>query len=483
MSKADVLFIGLLCGLPPDHDFIKGTSGDPETVMALGRGVQLSKDDILYLVHEGRSIFEDDAIWKNFQKIENYLHRAGEPLQPQDLDCVLPNYRSLIQVAAIHRATDKLFSASIWKNRMSEMEDKWHSLPPGDRKNFDFQEMRREVAKAEGRELREDQLERIGYSQGKLAFAIRSGRLREAIDYLSRNGDRLRKEDLFLRDNDNQTILDFYPAWDHFEQWYPELLRHNEGFTAEDFLRTRVESRGPLATLISHNMLHKVFKAEFWNKNPEEMLRVFSHVPEDKKSAVDIDNVLAEIIEMNFGKEFDVAMMCNPNDFLRPVPGPVLKGRNGQVVEVLPGMLKTFWESFNTIVSGMDWAGEPLKLSHLRHRSVLLDENFIQTGIRHGKLETILHLARENGEYITPEDFCHKNTKGQSALSETIRRRQTALLFAPDLWVGRARDMLALWNEVPQEAQKGIDINASLSQVNRLTLRRAAGNRPAPVFS
>lgn len=483
MSKADILYLGLVCGLPPEHDFIKSAMADPETVMALGQGIKLSKDDVLYMIHDGRSIFDYSEVWKNFSKIEGYLARSGESFQPQDLDVILPNYKSLVQNAAGHNAVDMLFSPGIWKGRMTSMEEKWYSLPKNDRRFSDFQQIRREVAKAEGRVLREDQLERMGYSQGKLAFALRNGRLKEAMTYLESSGDRLRKEDMFLRDSDNQTILDFYPAWDHFEQWYPELLRHDDGFTVEDFLATRVDSRGPLATVVNHNMLHKVFRAEFWAKNPQDMLRLYSHVPEDKKAALDIDGVLADIIEINYGQEFDVALMNHPDEFMRPVPGPELKGRNGQPITVFPGMLKTFWESFNTIVSVMDWNQNPMTLAHLRRRSPLLNESFVHTGIRYGKLETILHLARESGEGMRLDDFCRKNGRGQTALSEVIRRKQAALLFAPDLWVGRVQEMLTLWNEMPQDARRGIDIHVAHSQANRMSLRRAAASRPSPMLS
>lgn len=478
MNKAKTLLIGLMCKMRPEHDLVKNYMHDAEAHEQTLRGdVVLTKDDLFNPMPNGKVVFEYKEVWDNFSVITDWLARNGEALTVADLERTATG-KTLLKFAEDKIALDKIFTPDIWKGRMKDMENTWYAIAQLERNKYDFLKLRRAVAAADGQELREDQLLKMGTDADKVKAAVRSGgsTFSDLTRLLESKGDRLRKGDILLRDNSNETPLDAFAAWSNFDTWYAELEKNGEAFTVNDWLTQRATSKTPLALAVQHNALPKIFTPQHWANDPDGMMMLFEQVPADKRSAVDIQDVLNKIIETNFGAQLNVENLRTRYQLFAALPGPAMKDSEGKLVAIQPLMLKKVWDNVSGLRERLQQTGADLSLGDLRRRVGLTNDTLIHVAVRSGRFDEILKLAREkNGDVLTIDDLTAKNRRDQTVLDEIVKQGQVKDLFSPDLWVGRVGEMIQAWSLVPADGRKDIDFPAIHSRTNMLSLRRAAG--------
>jgi hypothetical protein len=483
MNKAKTLMLSLMCKMKPEHDLVKGYMHDSEAHEQMLRGdVVLTKDDLFMPLPNGKLVFEYKEVWDNFSVVTDWLARSGEALVIEDLEKTASG-KTLLKHAEDKAALDKLFTPDIWKGRMKDMENAWYAIGLSERNKYDFLKIRRAVSAVDGQDLREDQLLQLGTDADKIKGAVRSGgtNFADLVKVLEAKGEHLRKGDLLLRDNSNETPLDAFGAWSNFETWYAELEKNGETFTLEDWLTKRASSKTPLELAVQHNALAKIFTPQHWASDPDGMMTLFEQVPADKRSAVDIQDVLNKIIETNFGDQLNVETIRTRHQLFAPLPGPAMKDHEGKPVAIQPLMLKKVWEGFGALRERLQQTGADLNLADLRRRAGLTNDTFIHVAVRSGHFDDVLALVRQRKhDSLTIEDLTAKNRRDQTVLDEIVKQDKVKDLFSPDLWVGRVGEMIQAWNLVPEAGRKDIDFHGIHSRTNMLSLRRAAGPGLAP---
>lgn len=482
MNKAQTYLLGMICKLKPDHDLVCDLQYDSDIVQAFATSAtKLTREDLFQPAPNGKFIFEYKEIWSGFPKILKILEEAGEPLRPEDLYKPVIDGKTLVRMAESRYALDELFTPSIWKGNMEAMENAWYAFPMSERNKYDFQRLRSAVAHAEGRTTREEQLEKAGITAEKMRVALRLGDLRDVRAALEKHGDHLRSADLFLRDNSNDTALDSFAAWNNIDVWMPELQKHGEIPAWQDWLASRAGSRTPLAKAIEHGTAWKLFRPEYWQKNPDDMLRLYEHIPPEKRGTIHIHDSLNKIMDMNFGDSVDIGALKTRSSLFAPVAGKEMRGAGGQAVRVMPIMLEKTWKNIDAIRDSLRAGGQDLALCDLRQRAGFVDDTLLHVAVRSGQFGAVLKIAKDNRETITIDDLLAKNARGQCILDDLVQQGKIKDLMDPALWAGRVPEMAAVWNILPTAARKDIDFGAIHSRANILSLREGLKNRqPRP---
>lgn len=482
MNKAQTYLLGMVCQLKPDHELVRDLQYDSEVIQAFAASAtKLTREDLLGKAPNGKYAFEYKEVWQNFSKILKIMEQSGDLLRPEDIVKPVMDGKSLLRMAESRNALDEIFVPAIWKGRMEAMENAWFTLSFSERNKYDFQRIRSAVAHAEGRTTREEQLEKAGITADKMRVSLRLGDLRDVKAALERHGDHLRSADLFLRDNSNDTALDSFAAWNSIDSWMPELLKHGEMPAWHEWLTSRAGNRTPLGKALEHGAAWKLFRPEYWQKNPDDMLRLYEHVPPEKRGMIQIHESLSKIMDMNFAGSVDIGALKTRASLFTPIAGREMHGVGGEVVRVMPVMLEKTWKNIDLIRENLRAAGQDLALSDLRQRVGFVDDTLLHVAVRHGQFDAVLRLAKDTQDVIALDDLLAKNARGQCVLDDLVQQGKIKNLMEPDLWVGRVRDMVAVWNVLPAAARKDIDFGAIHSRVNILSLREGLKNRqPQP---
>ena len=479
MNKAQIFLIGMICALKPEHDLVKGLHHDSDIIRAFSSSATpLTKLDLFSTAPNGKSIFEYQEIWDSFPKIIELLSAQGESITPQDIATPLENGKTLLRMAADRQCLQQLFVPHIWKGKAEQMENVWYGHPQSERNKYDFEKSRRALAHAEGRTTREEQLERMNLLPERVRTAIRMGNIDEIKATMEKYGDRFRKEDLWMRDHTNETVLDSFAAWSNVDIWMKELQKHNDMPTVEDWLTSRAGSKTPLAKAADHGSAYKIFKPEYWHKNPEDMLRLYEHVPLEKRGLIHINETLNYIMNVNFGDRVDLDTMTSCDRLFATLDGPALRGIGGKTISVQPVMLEKIWKNIGQVRAQLQSSGEDLQLADLRRRTGFVEDSLIHVAIRHGQLDALLDIAKTTGDHLGFDDLTAKNARGQCPLDDLMAQGRIKTILQPGLWVGRVNDLVRVWKILPEPARRDIHFESIHSQANRLSLRQALHSGP-----
>ena len=489
MDKGKYLLIAMLCGLDSSQAEVRDILSDPDVVRQMAAGIRVTKDELFAAKIKNSSIFERGETWTNIERIIDYIRQGGEEIEVADFMKPVSFNRSALKMAQECGSLNKLFTPKIWAGHSAEMESLWFTLTSPVRMQHDFRAIRRAVAQAEGRVLREDQLEKMGIRDYEIRSALRDGDLTNVKRKLAEHGERIRKEDVFLLDSNGETVLEMFNTWRNFDRIVDELASHGEKFTADDFLFKRGDAKTPLQRAADHGFLGQVFAPKIWSDRPREMMALYERVPQDRRGKIDINKILSVILEAIYGKAAEI----DENVTLAQLIA-VLNQREMAEADsahpfrpLRPLGLKGTWEKMDFVRRILAARGEKVTLSHLRLESGPGGEACLIHSTRAGCFSQIMSMLRESGEYLDAKDLMSKPAGQDKALLDIlVENKELPVLFMPENWVGRAQEMLALRGKIPNHACGDLNMGEILGQVNRLTLReryaagRAAGPGPAP---
>lgn len=90
----------------------------------------------------------------------------------------------------------------------------------------------------------------------------------------------------------------------------------------------------------------------------------------------------------------------------------------------------------------------------------------------------VMELSAKGGDKITLDDFDAKDRHGRTLLGVLAQWEKLGQVFRSEYWHGREQDVKALWQRVPEAAQKQVDFQEVVSGLNRNTLRESLRKRP-----
>ncbi len=476
MNKGKQLLIAVLCEFDQSHEIYRGIVKDSDTARQLMASTNVTKADIFSATLDGKSFFDYRETWDRIDALVKLLRERGEEVYPRDFTKVITGSKTVLQLCEDRNAIDKLFSPFIWKGRMEEMKELWFAVHQNDRRKNDFRVICRKVAEAEGREMREDKIERMGVRQADVRIALNTGDFDSIRSKMAAFGDYLRKEDVLAPAEDTgDSLLTPGMPWSHFEKIAAELGRNGEVFTRKDFLARYNNGTTILDRAVQLNELGKVFHPAVWAGRPHEMMELYEVVPADRKKDVNIQQVLSEVVDQAYAAKIKMDGNLTLSSLSRTF-GRVADGRGGFSFRLL-GM-KSLWQKMDDVRAQLRLRGEKISLSDLRASAGGIEgETCLKAAARHGQFAQVLSILEESGESIGKDDLLYRGAADSQTLLEIlVESEQLQLLMKPDLWAGRAQDLMDVWKHVPIAARDDAQFQKLQSEVNRLSLRKRFGN-------
>lgn len=415
---------------------------------------QLTKADFFTPDDEGRYIIETPGMWRNFEKIRDIIHANGGRFRMEDF--LLPlgrsgDSRTLLENASDSNALAKIFTAEVWKGNFDEMERLWYYVPMMPRSNTFGNDgmlgvaLRREMFASEGRDLPEDRLAKAGVTPADLKFTD-PGNFDALVEKLSRAGDWIRKEYLFLPDKLGYTMFDHDKLWDRYDQIAKGLRANGEAMEVPDFLRRMGRVHSPLRRAGELGKLDKIFRGEHWAGRLDEMMVLWSHVLPGWKtgtlSPAEFDRCYVQAEHLTYGALVDVKNISGKDDLLVSLNGADSK------TPVLPLGLRTVWENFADIERQLSAKGQKIAMSDLRRKSGHMSDSCLISAAKFGNFTDVCAIAKKSGEPLTLDDFLSRDSHNKTLLDILADGNELAKAFMPELWAGRVDEMKALWQRV-----------------------------------
>jgi hypothetical protein len=461
-------------------------SGNIEQVLeAMAKSQTLKKADFLAPDEEGKFIIDSLSAWKNFDKIARAVQASGGRFTYEDFTTPLfrDQQRTLLDSARTYGGLGKVFTPEIWQGRFEEMERLWYRVPfPNRRELFRNEglmsvDLKRRVLEAEGREAPEDRLARAGLTPQdiRLAFDAR-GNFDEVCRKLERAGDYMRKEYVLMPDASGDTVFDNRAAaWGKYDAVVAGMQAHGERFEVSDFLRQVSYAKNLLSRAAEQKSLNRIFNPAHWVDRLPEMMKLWTQVLDGWKTspmtASDFDNAYAASESATYAKVFMARAVSGKEDLFFPLNNPSEKEK-----PVLPLGLKAVWDQLEAIEAELDKRGEALTVADLRVPTGQMGNSCMMSAAKFGSFAKVVAVSRKSGENITLDDFLSKDAHGNTLIGILAEKNQLALVFTPQLWVGRVPEMKSLWARVPVTQRRQVDFQQVETAVKQATLKKKGGN-------
>ena len=478
MNKSTQLIIGMLLGFEKGHEIYDGAEWGSDMASELLSAKAITKEDIFSLTANGKSIFQYKKTWENFDKLLKLADDNGETITLDDLQQVIVNDKTALQMAADCDATVHVFQPKLWVGNSDKMEDFWYSLVKGKRFGVDFQAVKDEVARLEGRTTREEQLKQAGIDLSTMQNAIKFGNLHNVLDKLAANGDHLRLEDAKLCDADGDHMLSVQTSWNHFDRLLDEWEKHGEKPDADFFLYRRGSRSSIVDSAFQFNSISRVFNERVFAGRPDELIRLYKQLNDVQQRKVEIEMVLTRVVENMCADmvQVDASLTLEGLTDVLYMPGDDMPDWK----PVIGLGLKKTWDHIDDVADILKMQGQALSLQHLRLESGATGETCLIKAARFGKFDKVLAMLHENGERLELSDLLPKDDQSACVLDELIATDQLKTLLRPDMWTGRVGDLGKLWEKLPVAKQNEMraEFKAAHTEANLLSLR-ALHNKPA----
>jgi hypothetical protein len=472
MNKAKQLIIAVLCGFPSDHAVFKGAIADKNLAKKLLETNKITKSDIFSTTSTGKSLFEYRETWNNLDAIASHLKNNGENITHKDLLTPIDGGDTPLEMATQCNKLDKAFSPEIWKGKMDELEEAWFDISSYRRREYNLLDIKRKVAKAEGKTLREDVLSKADVNPFALKRAARTGAWDVVSRQLKQAGQKLTVEDLLLSDDSGNHALSTRDAWQHFGDTCKELEKFGEKFTAQDFLKKKGGNDSLLEIATNFNYLNKIFKSDLWKKDPEGIMELYTALDETDREDIEIHKIMGHIIETAFGDKVSVDETLSLDELTR-----VLNANKKNQSDVRPLGLVSVWDQIDDVKMHLGQRGEAITLDHLRLKSGYADENCLMIAARSGHISDVMSILEESKEKLSVQDLTTKNSEDKTLLDILSDKNQLGEVLRPDHWLGRGQELLSVWEKVPSESRDKLDFQDLIGQINRMSLREKFGGK------
>lgn len=473
MSKAKKLILAVMCGMPADSKIIQDAVTDPATAQELLSGTKLTKEDILTVAEGEDAFFSHAQAWDNLPQIAAMLRAQGEELTAADFNGTHGGSTAPVRYAERLGKLDKLLSPEVWQGRVHDMDRFFYTLGKTEREKLSYVELRRAVAAVDGVLTPEDTLRSYGLEPMSVRANLFRGEVTDLKAKLAENGDHIRKAYLFLLDSDGDNMFEFSSAFDNMDHWLSELEAHGERMGKDDFLFAMEGRKSILDYAVKHDKLPKIFRARVWNGQAAEMMEVYNRLEASDRAKVDINAVLSELKEAEYGALVrtdslgDLTCVLNEHE----------RGDEG-FFPVHPLGFEKVWKDMANIRATLAAQGERLTLDHLRQPAGRSGDTVLMLAARNGHFDQVMAIAAESRQTLTLDELTTAGPTGKSLLNVLVEKGDVAKVFSPEHWVGRGRDLVALWNAVPADKRADIDFETLSGRVNVLTLRQRALGGP-----
>lgn len=472
----------------PDQEKYKTRAFSGENLNAMmeaiaEQGNKLTKADFLTADDEGKYIVDTPGFWKNFDKVQDIVTKAGEKFDIADFTKYLDKNetRTLLDSAKEHGGLAKLFTAKVWQGRFDDMERLWYKVPVPARRELSRNDglldpsLKRTMLAAEGRAMPEDSLAKAGLTPSDIRGAFQErGNYEEVVRKLSQAGDYLRKDYLLIPDSSGDTVFYYQGAWDKFDDISKNMRAHGEKFENTDFVRQVGYVSNILTRASERKALHRVFSADNWEGRLPEMLELWGQVKEGWKTASmtakDFDTAYSEAESKTYAKQIDFKGFASKIDLTSPLEV------NGSAT-ILPIGLKAFWDSYVDADKRLAEVNSALTLGDLRQPSGYMGNSVLMGAAKFGHFDKVLDISKKSGEPLTVSDFLSKDRHGNTLLNILAERNQLAQVFSPDVWVGRVTDMKTLWTHVRINDRAQVNIEAAEIAAKQATLKQQSKDR------
>ena len=473
----------------PDHEKYKTRAFSGENLEKVMQALSeqrntLTKEDFFTQDDEGKFLIDTPGFWRNFDKVQAILTKSGEkftmddfrkPLGPTD------ESRSLLDGARQWGGLAKIFTPAVWEGRFDEMERLWYYVPMPSRRELFHNDgkldlsLKRNLLKAEGREMPEDRLAKAGLTPHDITQAFTAnGNYEDVNRRLAQAGDYLRKEYLTLPDKDGYTVFYEQGAWDKYNDISKRLAAHGEQFETSDFIRQTGYSANMLTRAYERNGLQHVFAPQHWVDRLPEMTDLWSRVlPGWKTGSItvrDFDASYAAAESLTYGKLVDFTRFESKQELVRPLNPDA--AQSGAEKPVLPIGLKAFWDNIGTVQQKLANMNAKLTLTDLRQQSGELEDSCMIAAVKFGRFADVQEIARKSGDKITVNDFLAKDRHGNSMLDILSERKELGLVFQPENWAGRLTEMKSLWTQVRVTERAQVDFDQVEVAAQQATLRQ-----------
>lgn len=478
MSKAGQLMIALICGMERDHPIVRNLMADTKVMASdLLAGLKIDGQDLFEAIDGRHSFFEYPEIWNHMAEVMEVIHKSGGKIEAQSFTEAIVNGKSALDFAIEKDAVKILFQPEIWKGHQGEMERVWFRVPSGKRSTDFFLQLRRDMAKAENRVIREDRLEAMGITQHELRSAVREGNYDIVRKKLTKHGDYLHASDIMLLDAVGDCMVDTAAACRNFGRLHDELARNGECLTVENLLFSSHGRRSPLEMAISENQLDKFFTPVIWRNRLDDMMKLLEHVPESKRKDLNIDDVIHQLEEEIYASRIQIAPGLSK--------GTLTEIMNDAAAAPVRGLgLKKIWDEMPAIRKILKQNSESITVSDLHLPCGREGETAMVAAARFGKFDLVIDMLVEQNAPLTVADLCGKGKSGKSLLDILIQEKQLHTVMKPELWVDRRDEFKTVWAALPDKSQEEIGYKDFVSQMNFIALRRKFGSghgtSPAP---
>lgn len=428
------------------------------------------------------------AFWNNFERIVEMLAMQGESFEAADFLTKLSDGQTLLKSAVDHQAIGKVFTVDIWQGRFDEMLRLWHEIGLPERRAFDKDAngilplaLKRAVLASEGRDMPEDRLARGGLAPGDIFRALLdAAAFEDTTRRLTQAGDRWRKEYLMLLNEMGRTPLFDATAWKTYPQIAKVLAAHDDGLDVDDLTRLIDKTPNLLHCAAEAKHLDVIFEPGLWAGRLRVMRTLWSHVKDSQKIAPmttkAFDLAYADAESQTYAPLLSLDAVHAKEDLLRPLSA------DGEKPVIALG-LKAFWDNHAArLAADLAARGDAIQLADLRRVSGLTQEPCLIMAAKLGRFRVVSEMLDLSQQRLQFKDFLLRDTHGNSLLSILTDRQELALVFKPELWVGRLPDMMALWKLLPPAAHAQVDIRQVNTEVRQATLRyikkKAQGAQP-----
>lgn len=100
--------------------------------------------------------------------------------------------------------------------------------------------------------------------------------------------------------------------------------------------------------------------------------------------------------------------------------------------------------------------------------------------LRDGYADLVLGFVKAGEGALTADDFLQARSDGDTPLLVLVRRKEVDKIFDPVLWTRQPRDMLRLWDALPDMARAGIDIDGARTGLQALLPKKITPKPPRP---
>jgi hypothetical protein len=200
-------------------------------------------------------------------------------------------------------------------------------------------------------------------------------------------------------------------------------------------------------------------------------------VPQANRAKVDIQGVLSELKEAEYGAKIVTGDKVTLESLTKVLNEHERGQDNFYPVHALG--FERVWKDMDSIRETLARRGETLTLDHLRQPAGLAGDNVMMLAARTGHFAQVMAIAAASKDVVSLDELTREGPGGKSIFDVLVARGEIATMLKPESWIGRGRDLMALWDKIPADKRKDVDFEAIHGRVNMLTLRQKfASPRP-----